>query len=106
MDTNLIILISILGVFLVAYLQFKNKKPPAEAVPAGQTSRPIIQTDMTLKELSQYNGETRPEIYISLKGTIYDVSSSGTSSSTQSSTGSRQGTRCSQGTMPRLVWRR
>ena len=31
---------------------------------------------MTISELKKYNGETKSEVYLSINGTVYDVTSS------------------------------
>jgi hypothetical protein len=71
-NTQLLITIGAFTAFIAVSKWFKsqNEAPRPEM-------KASIQADMTLAELKQYDGEVKPEIFLALKGVIYDVSSSG-----------------------------
>ncbi len=60
---------------IVGLLFFDNSKPPV-AVPSQQQQRPKPPLrDFTADELRQYDGLHGDQVYVSILGTVYDVSS-------------------------------
>lgn len=62
--------------YLVNRKRVEKGVTEAKAEPAAPVA--AIKRDMTLAELKPFNGETNEIVLVALKGTIFDVSSSGT----------------------------
>lgn len=61
-------------VIIVIFFYFATKEPSFNPQPPKDEDK--ISGDLTLEELKQYNGETKPQVFVAVKGIIYDVSSS------------------------------
>lgn len=62
-------------VAILALLFYLANKDPAPVAPSRPTL-PAMKKDLTLSELSIYDGKQDPRILVALKNVIYDVSSS------------------------------
>lgn len=73
-DSQFWVVAGSVGVFALLY--FLSRRKTEEIV---EPARPVaaIKRDLTLEELKNYSGENSQPIFVALKGTIFDVSSSG-----------------------------
>ncbi|GMM37113.1 Dap1 protein [Saccharomycopsis crataegensis] len=58
-----------------SYKQNPNLKSKGKKKPEVEKKKPIVEGSFTPRQLSQYNGHDEKEIFIAVKGTVYNASS-------------------------------